>query len=142
MNQSSLRSSGTSSLSNAAKAGAICYVLWGLWHLPVAWQMYASTLSMPAGAVPLRLQQNAFHILFFCLAAIFIGAMLNWRNSRIGYWMNLITIGWTEVGLFLIFMLPGLFPWLPTGFIGPVLWLTAVALTTYAYRAASEPDAA
>lgn len=124
----------------AAKAGAICYVLWGFWHLQVAWRMYASTLGMPPDPVLLRLQQNAFHILFFVLAAIGIGAVLNWRNSRLGYWANLITIGWTEIGLLLIFMLPGAFPWLPTGFVGPLLWVAAVALTTYAYHAAPGPE--
>lgn len=123
----------------AAKAGAACYILWGVWHLRVAWNGYAATLGMPLDPVPLRLQQNAFHILFFALAAIGIGMMLNWRNSRLGYWANLVVIGWTELGLLLIFVQRGAFPWLPTGFIGPLLWVAAVALTTYAYRAAPGP---
>lgn len=123
----------------AAKAGAICYVLWGLWHLQVVWDMYASTLAMPTGPVPLRLQQNALHILFFALAAIGIGGALNWRNSRLGYWANLLTIGWTEIVLLFVFILPGAFPWLPIGFVGPLLWVAAVASTTYAYRAAPGP---
>lgn len=123
----------------AAKLGACCYILWGLWHLMVVWSGYQSAVQMPAGPIPLRLQQNAFHILFFVAAAIGIGAFFNWRNSRLGYWANLLSIGWTEVGLLLIFVLPGAFPWLPTGFIGPLLWVLAVVLTTYAYRAAPGP---
>ncbi|MEM9163800.1 MAG: hypothetical protein AAGC54_12120 [Cyanobacteria bacterium P01_F01_bin.4] len=112
------------------KVGAIAYILWGIWHLQIVaglWQL-GSTLSEPAG-VGVRIQQGAFHILFFVLCAIAIG-FLNWRNSRIGYWINLITIGWTEIGLFWLFMLPGTFPWLPKGWIGPALWVIAVAFTT------------
>lgn len=129
----------TSSGLAAAKAGATCYIIWGLWHLQVVWSGYRASLAMPPGPVAFRLQQNAFHILFFILVAIGIGALLNWRNSRVGYWTNLIVIGWTELGLLLIFILPGAFPWLPTGFVGPLLWTAAVALTSYAYRAAPGP---
>lgn len=117
----------------AARAGAAAYILWGLWHLRIVWDGYQSALDMPSGPVSLRLQQNAFHILFFVLVAIGVGATLNWRNSRLGYWTNLLAIGWTEVGLLLIFVLPGMFPWMPTGFIGPLLWVAAVGLTTIGY---------
>lgn len=112
------------------KVGAIAYILWGLWHIQVVirlWQLGA-TLSEPAG-IGVRLQQGAFHILFFVVCAITIG-FLNWRNSRTGFWINLIAIGWTEIGLFWLFILPGSFPWFPRGWIGPTLWLIAVVFTT------------
>ncbi|EDX83002.1 hypothetical protein S7335_383 [Synechococcus sp. PCC 7335] len=112
------------------KVGAITYILWGLWHLRVVaclWQ-FGATLAEPAG-VGVRLQQGAFHILFFAVCAIAVG-FLNWRNSRIGYWINLFAITWTEIGLFLLFILPGTFPWLPTGWVGPALWVVAVVFTT------------
>ncbi|MEO1401509.1 MAG: hypothetical protein AAFV72_09730 [Cyanobacteria bacterium J06635_1] len=113
------------------KLGAIAYVLWGIWHLQVVTSLWGlgSTLIEPAD-LGVRIQQGAFHILFFVLCSILVGAWLNWRNSRIGYWINLITIGWTEIGLFWLFMVPGIFPWLPKGWIGPALWVIAVALTT------------
>lgn len=110
-----------------ARAGGICYVLWGLWHLRVVadlWQ-FAGTQAAP---VTTRLEQGAFHILGFALCAIAVGLWLNWRNSRLGYWLNLLAIGWTEIGLFAIVM-PSL-PALPASiWVGPVLWALAVALT-------------
>ncbi|NOK64411.1 MAG: hypothetical protein GFH27_549445n3 [Chloroflexi bacterium AL-W] len=117
------------------KLGAIAYVLWGLWHIPVVIRLWTqgTRLVEPAG-VGLRLQQGAFHILFFVLCAIIIGMWLNWRNSRLGYWLSLFTISWTELGLFILFMIPGLFPWLPTVWIGPTLWLLAVVCTTLGQR--------
>lgn len=117
------------------RIGAVAYILWGLWHFrPVArlWEM-GGDLAEPAG-IGLRLQQGAFHILFFALCAIVVGAWLNWRNSRGGYWINLLAIGWTEVGLFWLFILPGYFPWLPSGWVGPFLWVLAVVATTLGLR--------
>jgi hypothetical protein len=55
-----------------------------------------------------------------------IAILLNWRNSYIGYWANLIMIGSTELGLLVFFILPSYFPWLPTGFVGPLFWILAV----------------
>lgn len=114
------------------KIGAAAYIMWGLWHLQVVaglWQMGAAYQDPGIG---LRLQQGGFHIMFFVLVAIIAGVWLNWRNSRLGYWINLIVVGWTEIGLFYLFVLPGLFPWLPTGWIGPALWVIAVAASTIA----------
>lgn len=88
--------------------------------------------AMERQGIGVRLQQGAFHILFFVLVSIVVGGRLNWHNERSGYWINLITVGWTEAGLFFLFILPGLFPWLPTGWVGPTLWLVAVAASTSA----------
>lgn len=118
-----------------AKAGAITYVLWGLWHIPVAYRTYLSAETIDEPAVQARIVQGALHILFFACFAIVVGYW-NWWNSRIAFWAQLLVIGWTEVVLLLVFIVPGLFPWLPTGWVGPALWGAAVALTTYAYRSA------
>lgn len=113
------------------RLGAIFYVLWGVWHLQVVYNLYnsATSLQEPTRA---RLSQGAFHILAFVLCAIFVGIFLNWKNSRTGYWINLLAIAWTEIGLFFI-----IFPSLPTLppsiFVGPVLWIIAVALSTIGY---------
>ncbi|MGF1476290.1 MAG: hypothetical protein ACFB6S_12070 [Geminicoccaceae bacterium] len=115
-----------------ARIGAVAYIAWGLWHIQVVVRLWSAGASFEPEAIGLRLQQGAFHILFFVAVSIIIGAWLNWRNSRTGYWINLVTVGWTEIGLFYLFMLPGLFPWLPTGWIGPALWLVAVVTTTVA----------
>lgn len=112
------------------KIGAIFYGLWGLWHVRVVIRLFESATQMEVGSLQARIYQGAFHILWFALGSIAIAILFNWRNSRIGYWANLLMIGWTEVGLFLFFMMPGYFPWLPTGFVGPLIWLQAVAFTT------------
>ncbi|MGK7755172.1 hypothetical protein [Roseovarius sp. C03] len=115
----------------AARIGAAAYILWGLWHFRVVSAMFAGAGAIEDPALQARIQQGAFHILFFVLFAIIV-AWWTAQNNRIAYWAQLLTIGWTEVGLFLIFMLPGLFPWLPTGWIGPALWAMAVTATTFA----------
>lgn len=116
------------------KVGATLYGLWGFWHFRIVAQMFefAST-QMETSILQARIYQAAFHILWFAVGAIAIAILFNWRNSRIGYWANLIMIGWTEVGLLLFFILPGYFPWLPTGFVGPLLWILAVLFSTLGY---------
>lgn len=116
-----------------ATIAAMAYTLWGLWHLQVVYRMFASAGAIENAALQARIFQGAYHILFFCAFAVVV-ACYNWRNSRIAYWAQLFAIGWTEVGLFLFFMWPGLFPWLPTGWVGPALWVTAVGASTIAIR--------
>lgn len=116
------------------KVGAVFYGLWGLWHFHVVALMFEfATNQMDRGVLQARIYQGAFHILWFAMGAVIIAILFNWRNSRIGYWLNLFMIGWTEVGLFLFFILPGYFPWLPTGFVGPLLWIGAVIFSTLGY---------
>jgi hypothetical protein len=115
------------------KIGAVFYGLWGLWHFLVVKQIFelASTQIEP-GVLQARIYQGAFHILWFAIGAIVIAIWFNWRNDRLGYWANLVMISWTEVGLFLFFIRPGYFPWLP-GIIAPILWILAVVFTTLGF---------
>lgn len=116
------------------KIGAILYGLWGFWHFHIVLKMFEFASSqMETGILQARIYQGAFHILWFAVATIIIAVLFNWHNSRLGYWANLIMIGWTEVGLLLFFILPGFFPWLPTGFVGPLLWISAVLFSTLGY---------
>lgn len=115
------------------KIGAVLYGLWGFWHFQVVARTFDAATQMEQGVLQARIHQGAFHILWFAVGAIAIAILFNWRNSRIGYWANLIMIGWTEVGLLRFFILPGYFPWLPTGFIGPLLWVLAVLFSTLGY---------
>ncbi|MGJ3246335.1 MAG: hypothetical protein ACFE0I_09705 [Elainellaceae cyanobacterium] len=116
------------------KIGAIFYGLWGFWHFRIVARMFEfAATQMDEGILQARIYQGAFHILWFAVGAVAIAILFNWRNSRIGYWANLVMIGWTEVGLLLFFIVPGYFPWLPTGFVGPLLWILAVVLTTLGY---------
>jgi hypothetical protein len=116
------------------KIGAILYGLWGFWHFQVVGQMFQfATTQIEPGILQARIYQGAFHILWFAVGAIAIAILFNWQNSHIGYWINLIMIGWTELGLLLFFILPGYFSWLPLGFIGPLLWILAVLFSTLGY---------
>ncbi|MEM9265425.1 MAG: hypothetical protein AAGA46_07870 [Cyanobacteria bacterium P01_F01_bin.13] len=106
----------------------------GFLHFRVVTLMFEfATNQMDQGVLQARIYQGAFHILWFAVGAVAIAILFNWCNSRIGYWFNLFMIGWTEVGLFLFFILPGYFPWLPTGFVGPLLWISAVIFSTLGY---------
>lgn len=114
-----------------ARIGAVAYLLWGLWHLRVVTAMFEGAAAMEDPVLQARIFQGAFHILIFVVFAIVV-AWWTAQNNRLAYWAQLLTIGWTEVGLFLFFMLPGLFPWLPSAWIGPTLWGVAVVATTLA----------
>jgi hypothetical protein len=39
-----------------------------------------------------RIFQNAWNLLFFALFGIAFGEFLNWKNSRLGYWHNLVVV--------------------------------------------------
>jgi hypothetical protein len=54
---------------------------------------------------------------------------LNWRNTRIGYWLNLGVVSADDVGFFYVIVLPGYIR-LGEGLLGPVLWVLAVIFST------------
>ncbi len=112
----------------AAKAGAIVYILWGVFHLLAA-QAVNELAKQSTGLIGARLQQGAFYILAFALAAIAIASILNWRNSSLGYWLNGILLCVADIPFVLFVLGPGLIPLWP-GIAGPSLWLIAIILTT------------
>jgi hypothetical protein len=114
----------------AAKVGAGFYVLWGIFHLFAAQSVY-TLAAATSGMVHGRLLQNAFYLLFFAISAIVIALTLNWRNDRLGYWMNGILIAVADIPFVLFVLLPGLVPWWP-GLAGPLLWMAAFAFTSVA----------
>lgn len=133
-----LRAHAFGSAALLARIGAAAYVFWGLWHLQVVNGMFQNAATIDDPALQARILQGGFHILFYVVFAVGV-AWWTAQNNRIAYWAQLFTIGWTEVGLFLFFMLPGLFPWWPSAWIGPALWLVAVATTTLARIRTSLP---
>ena len=60
------------------------YVLWGLLHLQAA-RLVCQTLE--PGIVQGRIYQDAWNLLFFALFGIIVAVFLNWKNSRLGYWL-------------------------------------------------------
>lgn len=139
----------------AHKIGAICYMLWGLLHVGAgALLLYrlsqggaAHALDRVgtgprAGLVPRDLGgvvagvvgQHAWNLLWFGLFATIVGATLNWRNSRTGYWCNLAVVSAADIGFIFAIMVPRYMS-LSDGLHGPVLWVLAVVFSTIGIRA-------
>lgn len=114
------------------KIGSILYVIWGLLHLNAAYKVYQLGLTLEPGMVQGRLFQSAWNLLFFAVVATVVAVWLNWKNSRAGYWINLVTVSATDIGFILFILGPGHLTLIP-GIIGPVFWVLGVVFTTLAY---------
>ena len=112
-----------------AKLGAVAYVLWGLLHIQAARLVYMLGNSLEAGMVQGRIYQDAFNLLFFALFGIAVAVMYNWKNSRLGYWLNLVVVSAADIGFIIYVLMPGYVPWVPGG-LGPLLWILAVIFST------------
>ena len=60
-----------------------------------------------------------------------ISRSLNWRNNRLGFWCNAVTIGIGDIPFILFVLVPGYAPMWP-GILGPVLWIAGLAGTAIA----------
>jgi hypothetical protein len=116
-----------------ARLGAIAYLLWGLLHIQAARMIYLLGHSLDTGMLQGRIYQAAFNLLFFALFAIVVAAWLNWRNSKTGYWLNLVVVSAADIGFIVYVLLPGYVPIVPGG-LGPLLWIVAVIFSTIAFR--------
>ena len=112
-----------------AKLGAITYVLWGLLHIQAARLVYMLGASLMPGMVQGRVYQDAFNLLFFALFGIAVAVMLNWKDSRLGYWLNLIVVSAADIGFIVYLLVPGYVPLVP-GALGPLLWVLALIFST------------
>jgi len=115
------------------KIGAIFYLLWGILHVKAAVATYQLGATLEADLVQGRVYQDAWNLLFFAIAVSLVAIILNWRNSRLGFWLNLGMATVTDLGFILHILVPGHLPLIP-GVVGPVLWLLAVIFTYAAYR--------
>ena len=114
-----------------AKLGAVSYLLWGLLHIEAARKVYLLGQSLEPGMIQGRIFQGAWDLLFFVIFGIVVAIVFNWKNSRLGYWLNLVVISAGDIGFILFVLAPGYFPLIP-GILGPVLWILAAGLTTAA----------
>ena len=121
-----------------AKLGAVTYVLWGLLHIQAARLVYMLGNSLEPGMVQGRVFQDAFNLLFFALFGIAVAVMLNWKNSRLGYRLNLVVVSAADIGFIVYVLMPGYVPLIPGG-LGPLLWILAVIFSTLGIRQAN-PD--
>lgn len=119
-----------------AKLGAITYFLWGLLHIEAARRVYTFGASLEPGMLQGRLFQDAFYLLFFAIFAIYVALLCNWKNNRLGYWLNLIVISAADIGYIVLVLAPGYVPMVP-GALGPLLWVLAVIFSTIAINKTS-----
>ena len=115
-----------------ARAGAVFYVVWGVLHIWAAWKISELALAQE-GLVQGRLLQLAAYMLGIAATAIVVAVWLNWRNDRVGYWVNLAVVSFADIAFLLVIVLPGYVP-LGRGLIGPALWVVALICTTLAQR--------
>ena len=113
----------------APKIGAVMYLIWGLLHLKAAFSVYQLGITLEAGMVQGRVYQGGWNLLFFALVGITVAVVFNWHNSRLGYWINLITVSVTDIGFIAFVLAPGYLPIFP-GILGPVFWVLGVLFST------------
>ena len=120
-----------------AKLGSITYVLWGILHIEAARKVYVLGQTLDAGMVQGRIFQDAWSLLFFAVFGIVVAIFLNWKNSRLGYWLNLAVVSAGDIGYILFVLVPGYVPFMP-GALGPILWVLAVLFSTIGIVSASQ----
>ena len=120
-----------------AKLGSITYVLWGILHIEAARKVYALGQTLDPGMVQGRVFQDAWNLLFFAIFGIMVGVFLNWKNSRLGYWLNLIVVSAGDIGYIIFVLVPGYVPFMP-GALGPILWVVALIFSTIAIMSTNE----
>jgi hypothetical protein len=122
-----------------AKLGAVTYVLWGILHIEAARKVYVLAQTLDSGMAQARIYQDAWNLLFFALFGIVVGVCLNWKNSRLGYWLNLIVVSAGDIGYIVFVLIPGYVPFMP-GALGPILWILAVIFSTIGLMSAAQGE--
>ena len=112
-------------------------MLWGILHIEAARKVYVLGQTLDAGMVQGRIFQDAWSLLFFAVFGIVVAIFLNWKNSRLGYWLNLAVVSAGDIGYILFVLVPGYVPFMP-GALGPILWVLAVLFSTIGIVSASQ----
>ncbi|HAY46262.1 MAG TPA: hypothetical protein DCY55_08250 [Gammaproteobacteria bacterium] len=120
-----------------AKLGAVIYVIWGVLHIVAARAVYMLGQSLDPGMIQGRIFQDAWNLLFFAIFGIVVGICFNWKNSRLGYWLNLIVVSVGDIGYIIFLMVPGYVAFMP-GALGPITWLLAALLSTIGILSANQ----
>jgi len=114
--------------------GAVFYFAWGALHLLAAANSFMFADSMEDGLVQGRLFQAAFYVAIFAIfaiVAIVVALTLNWKNSRIGYWVNSLTVSTADIPFVLFTVMPGYMTG-PEALLGPSLWIVGLVTSTLA----------
>jgi hypothetical protein len=118
------------------KIGATLYILWGLLHVKASIATYQLGMTLEPGIVQGRVLQDAWSLAFFAISVSVIAVLLNWKNSRLGFWLNFSLATVTDLGYIIHVLVPGYIPIVP-GIAGPVLWVLAVIFTAIAIKKSS-----
>ena len=122
-----------------AKIGTIIYLLWGILHIEAARKVYVLGQTIDPRMVQGRILQDAWNLLFFTLFGIAVGVSLNWKNSRLGYWLNLIVVSSGDIGYIVFVLIPGYVPFMP-GALDPILWILAIIFSTIGLMSAAKGE--
>ena len=90
----------------AARLGAVLYVCWGLLHIQAAYGVYRLAQNSPPTMAQGRLMQTAFYLTVFAATAIVLAVTLNWRNDRLGFLVNGVTVGIADIPFILFVLAP------------------------------------
>ncbi|MFI5186434.1 MAG: hypothetical protein ACHQF0_06905 [Chitinophagales bacterium] len=111
------------------QTGAVIYILWGLLHLFAGFQVFKLGAKVEPGTVRGRVYQNALNLACFAVIVMVIAVVYNWKNSPLGYWLNLVLASTTDIGFTICILVPGYLPLKP-GIFGPALWILATIFST------------
>lgn len=114
------------------------YVCWGLLHFTATYGIYKLTQNSPATMVQGRLMQTAFYLAAFAATATVLARTLNWRNDRVGFWVNGLMVGLVDTPFILFVLIPGSAPWWP-GLLRRVFSIVAFSVTGLARMSPAKP---
>jgi hypothetical protein len=76
----------------------------------------------------------AWNLAVIALLAIVLAVTLNWRNDRIGYWINVIMVGVVDLGFLILIVMPGYIPASLAALAGPIVYVFAAIFSTIGLR--------
>jgi len=116
-----------------ARIGSVLYILWGLLHIGAALDEFSIGAGLPFGLVQGKIYQGAWNLLFFAVCAVVVAIRYNWKNDRLGYWLNLIVISVADIGFTIFIFIPGHVAFFPA-ILGPVFWISGAIFSTIGTR--------
>ncbi len=116
-----------------AKTAAGLYVVWGLLHIQAAYDAFLLGTSFNQGIIQGKIFQDAWNLLFFGLFSIVVASRFNWKNSRLGYWLNIVVVSVADIGFIIFVLIPGNMAFFP-GILGPIFWVSAVIFSILAIK--------
>jgi len=119
-----------------ARIGSISYIIWGLLHLAAAVDEFRLGSTLDFGLVQGKINQGAWDLMFFALFCMTVSIKYNWKNDKLGYWLNLIVVSAADIGFIIFALLPGHVDLYPA-ILGPIFWLGGVIFSSLGIRSKS-----